>query len=177
MIDRRRIVLSLGAALMLGTGLGACQTGSAALPPGTGIGSVKVDVSPLQAQGWGPNAGLVKATLERELAGSLAGRMRAGGPALVVRVNSILMPSYVGGGGGGGGRGRWGGGDGGGSTDYMDSETRIIGRGGAVLATYPVLSALSAATSGPWYLPDIDARRLESLARHSAAWIARGVGG
>lgn len=174
MLDRRKLLLSLGSTVLLGGALAACQTGSPAL--GQPIGSIKVDVSPLVTQGWGANAAAVKATLERELAASFAGRIQPGGPAMVVRVNSILMPSFVGGGGGGGGSGRWGGGDGGGGTDYMDSETRIIGRGGAVIATYPVLSAVPSGSSGPWHLPDIDRRRLATLARHSSAWIARSVG-
>lgn len=174
MIGRRKFIMSLGAALLSGA-LAACQTSSPALPPGQALGSVKVDVTALIASGWGPQADLVRTTIEHELRASLAGRIRPGAPVLVVKVKSILTPSYVGGGGSGGGGRRWGG-DGGGGTDYMESEALVIGRGGAIVGSAPVLSALPSAAGGPWYLPDIDTRRLVGLAKHNAAWIARYLG-
>jgi hypothetical protein len=139
----------------------------------TVVGAIRVDVSRLVAQGWGPNAGVIKANLERELAAALGPAFRRGaGPLLFVRVNSISMPSYAGGGGGGG---RFG--DGGSSNDNLDSVASLIGPGNRVLATWPILSTLSSGYSGAWYLPDIDQRRINALIQNNALWIKQYVAG
>jgi outer membrane murein-binding lipoprotein Lpp len=175
MLTTRRSVLSLGAAALAGLGLAGCQTAAPARGTGGSIGSIAIDVTPLNAQGWGSNAALVKATMESELARIFAGRVQRGSPRLVVRVDSILTASYVGNSGSGGG-GRFGG-DSNAANDYLTSEARLIGPRGEVLATFPVLSAVPASSSGAWYLPGIDTRRLETLARHNASWIGRYVAG
>ncbi|SEG83350.1 hypothetical protein [Bosea lathyri] len=136
------------------------------------VGAIRVDVSRLVEQGWGPNAAAIKAGLERELALALGPAFRRGaGPLLFVKVNGIFMPSYAGGGGGG----RFGGG--GGSNDSFDSVATLIGPDNRVLATYPILSSLSSGYSGAWYLPDIDQRRINALIQTNAAWIKRYVVG
>lgn len=143
-----------------------------------GIGGIRVEVSGLVAQGWGENAGAIRAAMERQLQAAFAGDIRRGGPLLVVAIRKIFLNSYAGGGGGGGGGGRWGGGDGGGAgSDSFESEAALIGPGNRVLATWPVLSTVSAASSGPWYLPDIDQRRIATLIQHNAGWIRRYVAG
>lgn len=168
----RRTLLSLGVALGASLALAGCQTASPALGPGGTVGSIGVDIEPLLAQGWGPNAALVKITMENELATVFAGRVQRGAPRLVVRVNSILTPSYVGNSGGGG---RFGGGGGNGTNDYLDSEARLLGPRGEIVAAFPVLSAVPASSSGAWYLQDNDTRRLQTLARHNASWVGRSV--
>lgn len=172
MMITRRTAFVLGASLGAAIALAGCQTASPALGPGGTIGSISVDVGPLVAQGWGPNAAVVKSTMETALQGAFSGRVQRGGPRLVVRVNSILTPSYVGNSGGGG---RFGGGGGNGTNDFFDSESRLLGQRGEILATFPVLSAVSASSSGPWYLQDNDTRRIQTLANHNAGWIARYV--
>jgi hypothetical protein len=134
------------------------------------IGAIRVDVSRLQAQGWGSNALSIKIGLEQALAAALAGHIRQGaGPTLNVTVRGVFLNSYAGSDGG-----RWGGG-GGGSSDSFDSEATLIARGNRVISTWPVLSTVPASSAGPWYLPDIDQRRMDGLIRHNAGWIKRYV--
>jgi hypothetical protein len=137
------------------------------------IGAIRVDVSRLTAQGWGSQALAIKLGMERELAAQLGPALRRGaGPTLNVAVRGVFLNSYAGGGGGG----RWGGGGNAGA-DSLDSEATLVERGNRVVATWPVLSTVSSASAGPWYLPDIDQRRLDGLIRHNAAWIKRYVAG
>jgi hypothetical protein len=154
MLDRRSFI----AAGLAGAVLYSVDAGAVAARPG-----VTVDVSRLRAQGLGPNASLIQTALERELAGAAAP-----GTELVVTVRGISMPSYSGNGGMIGS----GGGD-----DGMDSEVTVIGPGGRVVATYPILSSSSPTLAGPWYAPGIDKLRLEAMARTNAGWIRRYVGG
>lgn len=137
----------------------------------TTISAIRVDVSRLQDQGWGSNALAIKLGLERELTEALGPRLHRGaGPTLNVAVRGVFLNSYAGGDGG-----RWGGG--GGTADSFDSEATLIGRGNRIIATWPVLSTVPAGSAGPWYLPDIDQRRMNGLIRHNAGWISRYVGG
>lgn len=153
MLDRRNLLTAAlgGGAFVL-----------AGIPAMAAPGGVRVDVSRLVEQGWGPNAGIVKAGLERELAGA------GNGARLVVSVLRISMPSYSGGGAGVGG---------GGTTDNMETEARLIGPDGRVLASYPILSSSPASSGGAWYDSGSDARRLDNLIRNNAGWIRRYVGG
>lgn len=131
------------------------------------IAAVRVDVGPLEAQGWGPNAALVRALLQDELGRAFADRRGAGGATLVVRVNGVSLPAFVGGSGGGSFVP-----SGGGTTDFMDSEASLVAAG-ELLARQQILSAIPSASSGAWFQPGIDQRRLASLARHNAAWTRR----
>jgi hypothetical protein len=166
----RRTVL---ASALAGLALAASPVASPqALAQAATVGAIRVDVSRLVEQGWGPNAAAIKAGLERELAVALGPAFRRGaGPLLFVKVNGIFMPSYAGGGGGG----RFG--DGGSSNDSFDSVASLIGPDNRVIATYPILSSLSSGYSGAWYLPDIDQRRVNALIQNNAAWIKRYVVG
>lgn len=158
--------LALQGASWLGANDAAAQTAT--------IGAIRVDVSRLAAQGWGPNALAIKLGMERELTTSLGPTLRRGaGPTLNVAVRNVFLNSYAGGGGGGG---RVGSGASQGS-DSFDSEATLVGRGNRIIATYPVLSTVPSSAAGPWYLPDIDQRRLDELIQHNAAWIKRYVAG
>lgn len=172
MTTRRAFLMSSLAATALA--LSPLGAASALAQPQGPIGGIRVDVSHLVEQGWGPNADAIKAGMERELRAAFAGAIQRGGPVLVVKVRGIYLTSYAGNGGGGGGR--WGGG-GGSNNDNLDSEAFLVGAGNRVLATYPVLSTISASNSGPWYLQDIDQRRIESLIQNNVAWIRRYVAG
>jgi hypothetical protein len=147
---------------LIAAGLGGGALALAGVPAMAATGGVRVDVSRLVEQGWGPNAGIVKAGLERELAGV------GNGARLVVSVLRISMPSYSGGGAGVGG---------GGTNDNMETEARLIGAHGRVLASYPILSSSPASSGGAWYDSGSDARRLDNLIRNNAGWIRRYVGG
>jgi len=59
----------------------------------------------------------------------------------------------------------------------MDSEVSVIGPGGRLIATYPVLSSSSPDMAGAWYTPGIDQLRLDAMARVNAGWIRRYVTG
>jgi hypothetical protein len=154
MLDRRNL---------LAAALGGGAFVLAGVPAMAAAGGVTVDVSRLVEQGWGTNAGIVKAGLERELAGA------GNGARLVVSVLRISMPSYSGGGSAGVG--------GGGGNDNMETEARLIGADSRVLASYPILSSSPASSGGAWYDSGSDARRLDSLIRNNAGWIRRYVGG
>jgi hypothetical protein len=148
--------------------------GDAGAQQSAAIGAIRVDVSRLATQGWGSNALAIKLGMERELATALGPALRRGaGPTLNVAIRNVFLNSYAGGGGGGG---RVGSGASQ-SSDSFDSEATLVGRGNRVIATYPVLSTVPSSAAGPWYLPDIDDRRLEGLIRHNAAWIKRYVAG
>lgn len=163
---RSFLTASLAAAAFAALPLGArAQTAT--------VGAVRVDTSRLEAQGWGGRANEIGRALERELVAALGPNLRRGaGPTLNVVVRGVFLNSYAGGGGGG----RFGGGGNQGS-DSFDSEATLVGPGNRVIATYPVLSTVPSSAGGPWYLPDIDQRRLAGLVQHNAAWIRRYVAG
>lgn len=171
MTTRRSIL----AALLAGSASIAASLRPAAaqaVPAGVQVGAIRVDVSRLVAQGWGDQAVAIKLGMERELAAQLGPALRRGaGPTLNVAVRGVFLNGY-----GGGGAGRRGG-DGGAGWDSFDSEAMLVDRGNRVVGTWPVLSTVSSASAGPWYLPDIDQRRLDGLIRHNAAWIKRYVAG
>ena len=127
------------------------------------IGAVRIETGPLVRQGWGARAAAIRAGLERAIRAQLGGSSR-GGATLVVTVKAIQLSSYA-----GYDDDDW---PGAGNTDYFESEVAVVS-GGRTLARYPVMSAVSANSAGPWNLPDIDDRRLAGLIRHNAAWIAR----
>lgn len=171
MIARRQFL----AICLAGTAALALAVPAAEAQPSV-IGAIRVDVSALESQGWGGHALAIKLGMERELAAALGADYRRGrGTTLVVTVRGVFLNSYAGGGGGGGGR--WGGGGGGNTSDSFDSVATLVAPGNRVIATYPVLSTVSAFSAGPWYLPDIDQRRLDGLIKHNAAWIKRYVTG
>jgi hypothetical protein len=164
----RRNLLALALAGSAVSLLGACQT-TAALPPGTRIGAIRVDVSRIVAQGWGENARTIQIAMERQLATVLGPAYQPGaGPTLRVTVRGVWLASYA---GSGGGKLR----DGGSSNDSFDSETTLIDRGGRVLGSYPILSTISSGSGGPWYRPDVDQRRIAALIENNALWIRRYV--
>jgi hypothetical protein len=138
------------------------------LAPNLRVSAIQVDVRPLTEQGWGPNAALVRSLLQDELGRAFADRRGSGGATLLVRVSGVSLPAFVGGSGGGSFIP-----SGGGTTDFMDSEASLIGAGGELLARQQILSAIPSASSGAWFQPGIDQRRLASLARHNAAWTRR----
>ncbi|AMJ60738.1 hypothetical protein [Bosea sp. PAMC 26642] len=166
----RRKFFALALAGSALTMLAACQPRSALQPAGTRIGAIRVDVSRIAAQGWGENARNIQLAMERKLATILGPAYQPGaGPTLQVVVRGVWLASYAGGGGGSKPR------DGGSSNDNFDSETTLIGSGGRILGSYPVLSTISSGSGGPWYRPDVDQRRIAALIENNALWIRRYV--
>ncbi len=162
MANRREFLATLVAGAALATTLIA-GAASAATP-----GRISVDVSRLAATGGGANAVRIRAVMERELAGALGPSLQRQGASLVVTVNGISMPSYVGGGAGL---------SSGSGVDGLDSTATLVGADGRVIASWPIVSSSPPSAAGAWYAPDIDARRIDNMARTNAGWIRRYVGG
>lgn len=163
MIHRRVLMLSC----LVGTvaALAGCQT-TPPLAAGTPIAAVHVDVSRLVAFGAGPNAGTIKAILERDLGRSLAPDGRRGGATVTVTVRSMTMSDFAGSAA-----------DDGVASDYLDSIVSVTGTDGRVLATIPVHSSNGSGDAGAWFDPDLAPKRIDLLARNHALWIARMVRG
>ena len=89
-------------------------------------------------------------------------------PTLVVRIRSISLSDYV-------GSRSYGGRGGTNNVDYLEG-AGIVTLGRQVVSETPVLSALDAGYSGPWYLPGIDERRVSSITQHFAYWLRREMG-
>lgn len=166
----RRLGMTLFVGALMGV-LAGCQasgtrTLSASEASGLRISSIRVDVSPLVQRGWGANSERVKVRLTQELRQVFADRIdpRAGA-TLNVRVTGVTLSTFV---------DNSTGFMGGGSNDYMESETTVL-VGGVEQARYPMLSVLPSNSSGPWYLPGIDQRRLVALTNHHAAWLRRTI--
>lgn len=145
---------------------------TAPAPAGT-YSHVAVDVSVLQARGMGPFAAFVGRSLFQQLQKAFGDRLGyKDAPAIVVRVTGMSLPSYVD--AGGANNGRWGGGA---TFDYLEGETLVVDRSGAILARYPILANLPSSYAGAWYDPNIDQMRVNALAGAYAEWSRRYVAG
>ena len=132
------------------------------------VGGIAVDVRPLQVYARGPQTELLRAVLTEAMQRSFGDRIVRGAPTLVVRVSGLSLAAY--GGAQGGDRSSLGGS---GTTDYLDGEAVLVGRGGEILARHPQLSALPASSGGAWYDPASERRRVAALAEHYAQWLRR----
>ncbi|NNM73083.1 hypothetical protein [Enterovirga aerilata] len=160
-LDRRAMVAGLVAAAASGPSALA-QAG----PPR--FSAVIVDVGPLHARRLGPFADFLRSALQAELARAFADRLGGGrgAPRLVVRIDGISMPSYVGREGGrffGGGI----------QNDYLEGEALVVAPNGQILARHPQLSALPSNSGGAWYDERSEQRRVLALAAHYAGWLRR----
>jgi hypothetical protein len=161
MLDRRSMVAGLAAAAASGSAV----MGQAARPR---FSAVLVDVGPLHAKQLGPFADFVRSALQAELAKAYADRLGGGrgAPRLVVRIDGISMPAYVGREGGrffGGGI----------SNDYLEGEALVVAPNGQILTRHPQLSALPSNSGGAWYDERSEQRRVIALAAHYAGWLRR----
>lgn len=157
-----------GLSALFGLLAGAALLGSATAQDFDRFGGIAVDVRPLQAYARGPQAEALRADLTEALRRSFADRLAKGAPTLVVRVSGLSLAAY--GGAQGGDRSSLGGS---GTTDYLDGEALLLGRGGEILARHPQLSALPASSGGAWYDPASERRRVAALAEHYAQWLRR----
>jgi outer membrane receptor protein involved in Fe transport len=174
----RRAVLGHAAAAAAGFALpvawasrAGAQTGPAPGPEGLRLRRIAVDTSRVAAIGSPAAADLLARDLTRHLRqvfGDLMAPKDAGDAVLLARISSLYLTSFV----GGRAHGRRGEGSGNDSLDGVG----ILSRGSGVLSETPVLSVLDPAYSGAWYLPDIDERRIDAIARHFAYWLRREMG-
>ena len=130
--------------------------------------AVLVDIGPLQAKGLGPFADYVRSALQAELGKAYADRLGGGrgAPRLVVRIDGISMPAYV----GREGSRSFGGGI---SNDYLEGEALVVAASGQILTRHPQLSALPSNSGGAWYDERSEQRRVVALAAHYAGWLRR----
>ena len=146
----------------------ACASTALAQAGAPRFSSIVVDVRPLKAKQLGPFADFVRAALQAELERAYADRLGGGrgAPRLVVRIDGISMPAYVGRDGG-----RFFGG--GVPNDYLEGEALVVAPNGQILARHPQLSALPANSGGAWFDPASERRRVVALAAHYAGWLRR----
>lgn len=154
-----RILLTLLAAT-LATLVGPADARSRRAGPQPAI---VVDVSVLRQRGLTVEADIVQRTIAAEIARSgPRGRVH-------VRITGLSLSAFVGGMGSSGHRGSGGGG--GPSSDYLEGDFQMLGPQGEVLAGRPLLVTAPASSGGAWYLPGVDQRRIEAIARNFAGWV------
>lgn len=169
-MTRRSVLLSLGgtaAAVVALPSLAMAQAAPAALR----FRTIAIDTSRLASLGDPQMADAVQRLLAPELRQTFGDLMAPGdrtAPTLVVRIRSISLSDYV-------GSRSYGGRSGTKNVDYLEG-AGIVTMGGHVVSETPVLSALDAGYSGPWYLPGIDERRVSSITQHFAYWLRREMG-
>ena len=130
--------------------------------------AIAIDTSRLAALGDPQMADVVQRLLAPELRRTFGDLMAPGdkaAPSLVVRIRSISLSDYA-------GSRSYGGRDGTKNVDYLEG-AGVVTMSGHVVSETPVLSALDAGYSGPWYLPGIDERRVASITQHFAYWLRR----
>lgn len=153
-MDRRTFVTGLAAALPLGLASGALAQ------PSQRIRSIVVDTKPLEARGASGAAAVLRPQLQASLQRQFAGRIGGNGPALVVRVQTLMLGAFAGPSGGTLGMS---------SSDYMEGDVTF----GA--EKFPLMVTQDSSAGGAWYLPDNRERRLRALADQFAGWVARRV--
>lgn len=160
-LGRRTLLAGVAASI-------ACASAAFAQAGAPRFGSVVVDVRPLKAKQLGAFADFLGSVLQAELSRAYADRLGGGrgAPRLVVRIDGISMPAYVGRDGG-----RFFGG--GVANDYLEGEALVVAPNGQVLARHPQLSALPANSGGAWFDPASEQRRVVALAAHYAGWLRR----
>ena len=163
---RRIVLLSLGSAAF---GLGVAAPAEAQAPTvAPRFRTIAIDTSRLAALGSPQTADVVQRLLAPELRQTFADLMAPAdrsAPSLVVRIRSLSLSDYD-------GSRSYGGRNGTSNVDYLEG-SGVVTRGGHVVSETPVLSALEAGYSGPWYLPGIDERRVSSITQHFAYWLRR----
>jgi hypothetical protein len=142
---------------------GCMVTGNPPLPHAR-IRAIRVDVGPLAARGVSNWAARIRTLAEAAVHDAFADALAPGdrsAPDLTLVVDQAWLTSYSGGSSLTT--------DPDASTDWMDGWITTSPAHGLPELRHRVMIRVDAADSGPWYAPDIDARRLEHLTR---AWVA-----
>ncbi len=169
--SRRAALVVMGAAVtnMMTASLGPAAAQSE--QTGTRFRIIAIDTSRLAALGSPQTAEVVQRLLAPELRqtfGDLMSPHDNAAATLVARIHSISLSDYV-------GSRSYGGRGGSKNIDYLEG-TGVVTRNGHDVSETPILSALDAGYSGPWYLPGIDERRVASITHHFAYWLRREMG-
>jgi len=153
-LTRRALLGAIGLAPLAG----CVVTGNPPLPH-TRIRAVRIDVGPLAARGvsnWAARIRTLAETAARDVfADALAPSDRTA-PELTLVIDGAWLASYS-----GGSMSL----DPDSSIDWMDGRITTSAARGLPELGRRVLVRVDASDSGPWYAPDIDARRLEHLTR------------
>ncbi len=155
---------SLSKTLVLAGFLGVLASSSAYAE--RSFSAIQVDASALGNPASSLLAREIKATMEPGLRNNFASNLRGGNrnsPRLVVRITAVTIqsiPEFA--------RGA----NGGYSSDFMEGEALVVGRGGVILQRFPMLAALNNNVGG-WYLPDYEKRKIQALSNHYAWWLKR----
>jgi hypothetical protein len=170
-VSRRAALLGLGAFFSLS--LQSCATQSAPpLPAGaqTRFKAIRIDVSPLAQNGNGPEADWLSQDLPALLQTAFAAHMASGNAAadtLLVRIDSVSLGTWSSGGGIWDSR----------PIDSIQGAGIVLAPGGAVIATYPLLST-GQTTVFFTQLGDIRIQRIRvtQIAQSFAYWLPRQMG-
>ncbi len=157
----RRVLMALGI-LAAGLAPGAAFAGSL---DGRCLSRITVDSRELRDKGGVGAADVLDKRLPRELQEVFASRFGCrGGLTLVVRLQTISLPSM----GVGGGR------FGNAPVDSLKGESVLLDGRGQVIDTYPLIARSPPDIAGSIrdeYLPEVRLRRLENLAGAFAGWL------
>ncbi|MDX7951959.1 hypothetical protein P7D22_12340 [Lichenihabitans sp. Uapishka_5] len=160
-VDRRRILVGLGAALAAGVVPAVAQQSAR-------FAAIRVDAEPLAQRGGSSAATLIAQLMPgkmQDVFGDLLAPHDRGLPVLVARIDTIYMPGYA--------DSRQG------PLYGLQQDTLsgagLVVSGRVVQAETPLHVNLPSSYSGAYYLPDIDQRRIESLCTQFAYWLRRGM--
>jgi hypothetical protein len=154
-MDRRALLRGL-AAIVAGLSLPGLLDPDDARAQGTQrFSRIIVDTKPLEARGGRAAAAIIRPQLQASLQREFSGQIGGSGPALVVRLQTVLLsldtPS---------GRGRP-------MTDYLEADVVAGARSFPLLVTQDNV--------GDWRSPFNEQQRLRALADSLASWVRRGV--
>ena len=148
------------------------QASASGRPAGLRLRTVVVDASRVAALGDPSGADRLAHVLARQICavfGDLMAPGDAGGATLVARMSSLYLTSYA-------GSRDYGGRHSSGSGNDSLEGVGLVTSGGRRLSETPILAVLDPGYSGPWYLPDIDDRRVDSISHQFAWWLRREMG-
>jgi hypothetical protein len=165
----RRLLLAGLAALPLS----ACVGDGPPAPRVARFRAVTVDTSPFAAKGVSGYAAHVADVLRRAVEATFAGRIEAGdrgAPALVIEVSSLRLAPYS----GGATAGVFG--TASDRMDEMEGALVLSSAAGKTIDRRRHYASTDAASTGFWYRPDFEEKRLEALALAYARWALREYG-
>lgn len=155
----RALLTLLFAALAFASALQPADARSRRAVPASGV---VIDVSALRARGLTAEADLIQRTIASEIAqNGPRGRVH-------VRITALSLTAFV---GGVADSGRYGGGGGSSGSDFLEGDFQVLGPQGEVLAGRSLLVNAPASSGGAWYLPGVDQRRIQAVARSFAGWV------
>lgn len=159
-ISRRKFLLVAAtgtvASALMPVGVFASQTGAAS------FSGILVDVSRMWERGFGIQSDWVEQDLILALRQQFSGRLTRSAPRLLVEISSISLGTFTG--------------NGDKTSDFMEGRAIVLDKGNSILAEYPILMNLPSSSSGAWYLPDVDRRRVRALSIAFAGWVERKTG-